>query len=336
MKKTAKKRHPLLTFFLVLLIIVLIVAVAVLYAVTHYVGKLDHQERQATSVTETSGDTVRQHYSTTESEDNAVTNILLIGVDNDYAPGMEELGNADGLIIASVNSRTKQVVLTSLMRDIRVQVPEKGRTKLTLTYHEGGVDELINTIEYNFDIPIDNYALFNYIGLVQIIDAVGGVTMDVTADEIYWMDSKIDNLCKLTGQSYDENKMTTDQAGTVTLNGIQTAAYLRIRYAGNNDFDRTERARNVVLELKNKAAQMSFSELNSLVDTVFPCIITDLSTSDVMSLMVKYPLILKYDMISDRVPIEGSYKLSNEGGNSYVEIDFDANREHLKETIYGE
>lgn len=322
-----KKKFTFWKLLLILLILAVIAAAGLYIAVTHYVSKLNFED--------TSGE---DNFSIVDSLADGATgvkNILLIGVDNDYAPGMDELGNADGLMIASINPKTRQVVLTSLMRDIRVQVPDSYKTKLTLSYHYGGTQQLIDTIEYNFGVPIDNYVLVNYISVVNIVDAVGGLTMDVTADELYWMDDKIRSVCDLVGASYEDNMLSTDQAGELELNGIQTAAFLRIRYAGNNDFERTERARRVVLGLKDKAAAMSPTELDSFANTVLPYITTDLTQTDIISLLLRFPAMIKYDMISDRIPIEGSYWFTNDDNGSFVDIDYDVNKEHLQSSIYG-
>ena len=322
-----KKKFTFWKLLLILFILVVIAAAGLYIAVTHYVSKLNFED--------TSGEDSFSIVGSLADDATGVKNILLIGVDNDYAPGMDELGNSDGLMIASINPKTRQVVLTSLMRDIRVQIPDSYKTKLTLSYHYGGTQQLIDTIEYNFGVPIDNYVLVNYISVVNIVDAVGGLTMDVTADELYWMDDKIRSVCELVGASYEDNMLSTDQAGELELNGIQTAAYLRIRYAGNNDFDRTERARRVVLGLKDKAAAMSLTELDSLANTVLPYITTDLTQADIISLLLRFPALIKYDMLSDRIPIEGSYWLTNDENGAFVDIDYDANKEHLQSSIYG-
>ena len=321
-----KKKFTFWKLLLILLILAVIAAAGLYIAVTHYVSKLNFED--------TSSEDKFSIVGSLADGATGVKNILLIGVDNDYAPGMDELGNADGLMIASIHPKTHQVVLTSLMRDIRVQVPDSYRTKLTLSYHYGGTQQLIDTIEYNFGVPIDNYVLVNYISVVNIVDAVGGLTMDVTADELYWMDDKIRSVCELVGASYEDNMLSTDQAGELELNGIQTAAFLRIRYAGNNDFERTERARRVVLGLKDKAAAMSLTELDSFANTVLPYITTDLTQTDIISLLLRFPALIRYDMISDRIPIEGSYWLTNDANGSFVDIDYDANKEHLQSSIY--
>ena len=322
-----KKKFTFWKLLLILLILAVIAAAGLYIAVTHYVSKLNFED--------TSSEDKFSIVGSLADGATGVKNILLIGVDNDYVPGMDELGNADGLMIASINPKMHQVVLTSLMRDIRVQVPDSYRTKLTLSYHYGGTQQLIDTIEYNFGVPIDNYVLVNYISVVNIVDAVGGLTMDVTADELYWMDDKIRSVCELVGASYEDNMLSTDQAGELELNGIQTAAFLRIRYAGNNDFERTERARRVVLGLKDKAAAMSLTELDSFANTVLPYITTDLTQTDIISLLLRFPALIRYDMISDRIPIEGSYWLTNDANGSFVDIDYDANKEHLQSSIYG-
>ena len=263
----------------------------------------------------------------------AVTNILLIGVDNDNMAGMNDLGNADGLILVSINKGAKEIILTSFMRDIKVELPEGGYSKLTYSYHKGGTAMLIETIEKNFGINIDNYVLVNYLNVVEIVDAVGGITMDVSADELYHMEIKIRNINGLLGLDANANMIPPENAGTLTLNGVQTAAYLRVRMAGNNDVERTERARNVILKLKDKLLDMSISELNSFANTALPCITTDMDQGDILSLLMGAMKYMNYDMLSNRVPADDSYYYSQDG-NAYVIIDYDVNRAALQEIIY--
>lgn len=264
-----------------------------------------------------------------------VTNILLIGVDNDNLEGLEDRGNADGLMILSVNKGTKQVVLSSLMRDVKVSVPGVGyKTKLTLVYHYEGLGTLIDTIEQNFGIPIDNYVMVNYLRVVDVVDAMGGIELEVNSDELYWMKPKIINLNELLGQDADANLIDPSQAGTLTLNGIQTAAFLRIRYAGDGDFDRTGRARTVLMALADKAKELNVVEIFSLADRVLPQITTDLSQSGALSLLLNMPKYLGYDMVSNRIPIDDSWYFENSNNGSFVIIDLPVNREFLYRSIY--
>lgn len=264
-----------------------------------------------------------------------VMNLLLIGVDNDYYDGMNDRGNADGLMILSVNKSTKQIVLSSLMRDVKVSVPRAGyKTKLTLVYHYEGLETLIETIEQNFGVPIDNYIMVNYLSVVDIVDAMGGIELEVTSDELYWMEPKIKNLNMLLGQDENANLLEPSQAGTLTLNGIQTAAFLRIRYAGNGDFDRTERARTVLMALADKARKLKITEMVELADRVLPQITTDLGQTKIFSLLINLPKYLGYDMVSNRIPIDGSWYFENNSNGSFVIIDYPVNREFLYRSIY--
>lgn len=264
-----------------------------------------------------------------------VMNLLLIGVDNDYYDSMNDRGNADGLMILSVNKSTKQIVLSSLMRDVKVSVPGAGyKTKLTLVYHYEGLETLIDTIEQNFGVPIDNYIMVNYLSVVDMVDAMGGIELEVTSDELYWMEPKIKNLNLLLGQDGEANLIDPAQAGTLTLNGIQTAAYLRIRYAGNGDFDRTERARTVLMALADKARGMKMTEMLGLADRVLPQITTDLSQTRTLSLLMSLPKYLGYDMVSNRIPIDDSWYFENNSNGSFVIIDYPVNREFLYRSIY--
>lgn len=352
-----KKRHPLLPLWIVLGCVVLLLGAGFLIF-NHYYGKLDTDKpepltpstpgledeawKQGLSEDELQSmdEALRQNLEAGVDGDFSgkhVKNILLIGVDNDYVGGMDKLGNADGLIIVSINEDTKRVVLNSIMRDSFVAVPDRYNTKITLTYHFGGVDLLLETLEANFGIPIDNYVLVNYLNLIDIVNAMGGVEMDVTAQELYWMQPKIENLNGLLGRDEETDVLPTSMAGRLTLNGIQTAAYLRIRYAGNGDFDRTGRARDVVLALKDKAAAMSVKQLNELADVVLPCVTTDLSQGEVLSLLLNAPKYMKYEMESNRIPIDGAYSLSdNTSAGSVVVIDYPMNKKFLYDSIYGE
>ena len=264
-----------------------------------------------------------------------MTNILLIGVDNDNLSGLDDRGNADGLMILSINKNTKQVVLSSLMRDILASVPGEGyKTKLTLAYHYAGTQALIDTIETNFGVPIDNYIMVNYLSVIDIVDAVGGLELELTQDELYWMQPKIQNLNTLLGQDENANLIDPSQEGTLLLNGIQTAAFMRIRYAGDGDFDRTERARTVLMALADKARDLKMTEMLSLADRMLPQITTDLSQTRILSLLMSLPKYLGYDMVSNRIPAGDSWYYDNNSNGSFVVIDYSVNREFLYRSIY--
>lgn len=260
-----------------------------------------------------------------------VMNILFIGVDNENLNTMQKRGNADGQLLVSINNTTKQVVMTSFMRDLSASVGDAYRTKLSRIYHNGGVQALLEAYEHNFNIHVDNYILLNYLDLINIIDAFGGVTLDVSQEELYYMGFKIKSLNSFLGRPIPTDLIDTKDAGVMTLNGVQTVAYLRIRNTKGADAARTERLRKVAMQLKEQAQQMSLKELDTVVTKILPNIETDLSQTTILLLMKNAFSILKYEFITQRIPIEGTYDLSNP---AFVTIDFKKNNEFLYYTIY--
>ena len=320
-RKKKKRRKVIVTVIMAIILVLVILFGAFFMLFEHYYSKMNFLN--------VAGDGNTDYVAPTSG----VYNVLLIGVDNDNLPGLDELGNADGLVILSINKTTRQVVMTSLMRDIYVSIPDQFNTKLTMSYHYGGVPMLIDTIEANFGVPIDNYALVNYIDVVNIVDAFGGVEIDLREDEIYAMEGKIANVNVLMGLDPSANAISQSQAGPITLNGVQTAAYLRVRMAGHGDYERTERARRVLGQLVEKARGMSVSELNDMADVVLPCITTDLTEGQILSLLVNAPQYMKYEMVSSRIPIEGSSYGADMNGY-YLIVDYEVNREYLYNSIY--
>lgn len=268
-------------------------------------------------------------------DDDGVTNILVIGADNDVGSGMDSPGNSDGMVIVSINNSSREIVLTSLMRDIRVIKSNGYATKLTIAYHDGGPELLIDCIESNLSIEIDNYVRVTYPDVVKIIDAAGGVEMELYEDEIYHMQEKIEAVSKTVGVYWGDHMIPLDQAGTHHLNGVQAAAFMRVRLAGNGDYERTERARRVLMGVKDNVARMNLVQLASFADVVLPCITTDMTQDDIAGHLTRLLKYLKYDFVSNRIPVDDSFTYSNDG-NAYTLIDFDVNRQHFFETVYTE
>lgn len=267
--------------------------------------------------------------------DDGVTNILLIGADNDVGSGMDSPGNADGLVIVSINDAKKQITLTSLMRDIRVIKPNGHATKLTIAYHDGGPELLIECIERNLEIDIDNYVLLTYHDIVKIVDAAGGIDMELYEDEIYHMQEKIEAVSKTVGVYWGDHMIPVDQPGVHKLNGIQAAAFMRVRMAGNGDYERTERARRIILGLKDNVDRMNLVKLASFANEVLPCITTDIAQDEIAGHIVRLGKYMNYEFVSNRIPVDDSFSYSNDS-NGYTIIKYDINRDHFYDLVYTE
>ncbi len=263
-----------------------------------------------------------------------VLNILLIGSDG-LNPNDSSLANADGILLVTLNPGTRELIFTSFLRDTRVRVKDAYYDKLTSVYHEGGVELLREAIEDNFGIHTDYYALFTYQDVIDLVDLLGGVTLDLSFEEIAFMDPKIWSLSHLTGTDYKENAISVDQAGTLTLNGVQAAAYIRIRPdEGHYDVGRTARARKLVSLILQKFAHADTGELLSFGKAFYRRLDNDIPNLLVVRLGMNLSDLRGYQLVYDRIPIDGSYDSGNSGMGYFVYPDLEVNRQHLQDSLY--
>ena len=135
----------------------------------------------------------------------------------------------------------------------------------------------------------------------------------------------------MLGRPLETDQIDPGKEGVMTLNGVQTVAYLRIRNTEGVDAARTERLRKVIMKLTEKARQMNFKELDELATKILPNIETDLSQKTTLLLLKNALSLLKYEFVSQRIPIDGTY---NYEGNAFVTMDIKKNNEYLYYTIY--
>ena len=220
------------------------------------------------------------------------------------------------------------------MRDTKIRQPNEYEKKMTQISHAGGAELLIEAIEQNFGIHIDNYLLVNYLDVIDIVDALGGFDIELSADEIQTMAGKISNIEKLSGRPIGKNALRPEQAGLLHLNGIQVASYLRIRPASTNyDSGRTARARKVVTLILEKVKAMSTEEKSAFADKFIPKIETDMSDADILAFSMSASTFMDFELYSAKIPLDGAYKDSNDG-NAYIIPDFEINNKYLYESIY--
>lgn len=207
------------------------------------------------------------------------TNIALFGVDN-RSNGNYDSGNSDSIMIASINNKTKEVKLVSVYRDTLLDVGDDSYRKCNYAYNHGGAEAAINMLNTNLDLDIENYVAVDFYALVEAVDALGGVEIDVTAQEAQVMNaSYIDPTSQITGI-----KSSHVSPGLQTLDGVQAVSYCRIRYTAGDDFKRTERQRTVLTKLAEKANDANLLQLNSLINAVFDDVSTSLKLSQIISL----------------------------------------------------
>ena len=262
-----------------------------------------------------------------------VTNILLIGIDSRRNV---TAGLSDVMMVVSICPDTKSIVLTSFLRDIYVAIPGHSPNRLNVAYALGGPSLLVETIEKNFGLRIDRYAMVNFYTFVDAVDSIGGVSIYLTDAELSVINSHIYYTNKIVNNVYDRtNEIENKGAGYYELNGVQALGYARIRKIGS-DFARTNRQRNIVGAVINKAKGLSPSEWNSLLNKILPCIKTNLTESDLLSMLINAASYIKYDLKSISTPPPDNFKYMRIDGRSVIGVDLTQVRAHLKNNIYPE
>lgn len=267
------------------------------------------------------------------SNDN-VTNILIIGEDiRDTTSGTN--GNTDVMMLCSINNETKQVTLSSLMRDMYVEIADTGGTyaKLNSAYATGGAELTMKTLKNNFGIDVDRYVLFNFYTFIDIVDACGGIDIRISDDEAIGMQAPMAEQNK-----YLKNAKGTDyftKGGAYHMNGNQALGYARLRYVGNADFERTERQRRVVTKIAEKAKGMSLVELSDLLDKVLRELKTNLTDGEIAYLLYNSADLLSYDINQLRIPADGMYANEMIRGEAVLTVDLANCIKLFQETVYG-
>ena len=214
------------------------------------------------------------------------TTVAFFGVDNRSA-GHYEGGNSDSIMICTINNDTKEVKVASVYRDTVLDVDGKGTyKKCNYAYNHGGPEEAINMLNLNMDLDIQKYVAVDFFALAEVIDAFGGIDLDITEEEAYHMNSGGD-MCYIweTATSAGVEVPPDVTPGTaVHVNGVQAVAYARIRKTSGGDFARAQRQRIVLEKVVEKAQNANIFTLNKVADAAFDDVGTNFTLNQILSL----------------------------------------------------
>lgn len=321
-KKRRRKKHRLRKFLIAVVLIIALLGVGLYQLVGAVYGKMNYKELPAVAAE--------------PMKEDGVVNILLIG--NDSRENGED-GRSDAMILLSISSRTKTIYMTSLLRDIYVDIPGHDGNRLNAAYAFGGAELLMKTIEHNFGIPVNRYMLVNFEAFANLVDAVDGIELELTRDEIEYVNGYLVEYNMLTGREQGTDNMDLSVAdngpAVVHLNGPQALAYSRNRYLGT-DFGRTERQRKVLTAVIGKLPGAVLTNAGGLIDSLMPNLTTNLTKNECFSLSLMAGKLLTYDIVSDNIPQPDTYRDVTIRQMQVLEVDFETNIRYLREKIYGE
>lgn len=206
--------------------------------------------------------------------------IALFGVDS-REDQLEKGTRSDCIMLAIIDQKTKAVKLVSVYRDTYLQIGSRGLDKVTHAYAFGGAELSMSTLNTNLDLNITEFATVNFDSLVDIVDAIGGVKINIESAEIKYLNDYISATSQIVGKKSSQITKT----GTQNLDGVQAVAYARIRYTSGGDYKRTERMRTVLTAITDKAKTLGVGELNKLAKTVLPKIYTNINPDEIISMI---------------------------------------------------
>ena len=259
-------------------------------------------------------------------------NILLLGTD---AGDPEQPGRTDTMIIASVNVHTGDIKLTSIMRDTYVKIDGHGSNKITSANWFGGVDLAIKTVNEAFDMNITHYAMVDFSSFAYIVDALGGVELAVTENEMKYVNQLMADMRVLYPNIELEKNDLTEFGESVHLDGMQTLAFSRIRKL-DSDYQRTGRQRQVLNAILQKLRSVRDpGTLYSLFDIGLSYTRTSLSATDIAQLVMKV-IMSGADFEELRLPADGAYTSERIKDMDVLNPNLEKNAQILHNFIYGE
>ena len=228
-------------------------------------------------------------------EEETITNILLIGQDS--LKGKRE--RSDTMILITVNQEKNTITLTSFMRDMYVKIPGYYNEKINSAYMLGGMDLLNETLYQNFGIVVDHNVEVSFGQFRQIIDYLGGITLEIDAKEAAFINYA--------------NGIKSIQAGEVHLDGNCALAYARYRDKAAGDFARTERQRKTINALIQQYKNANLSTMIGITNELMGMITTNMTKSEILNYAVEFfPMLATAEIISQRVPFDGKHTNGND------------------------
>ncbi len=226
--------------------------------------------------------------------------LLIVGVDTDD-PRIR--GRSDTMMLAVLDARNKQLKLISFMRDMYVQIPGHGHNRMNAAYVYGGAEALKNTLEKNFHVQADGYIAVNFAMMITLIDAIGGVDIEVEEQELKPLNGILEYYNYQNGKPEAEGRL--EQAGMQHLSGLQAMSYSRIRKI-DGDYERVGRQQRVMMAIFNRMKNMQPEELMDIMMQQIDFVATDVTIATAVSMMQDVVAMDTIDTRYLRIPVSRS------------------------------
>ena len=263
-----------------------------------------------------------------------ITNILLVGTDGEY---VEKGNRSDSVMLVTIDSKNKDIKISSIARDTYVDIPGYSTEKLTHAYAYEGIDLLKEVFKVNFDLDIDKYIAVNFVSFMEIIDELGGVEVNVEEKDIKEINKYIDACYGYYKDKDEKDKEYITESGVQRLNGYQALAFSRIRYT-DSAFHRDNRHREVAESVYKEFAQKGVDTYKRCAEIILNNTKTNISPMEMMNLAYTVLKINDKNIEQFQFPLEeyrNGHIISKEKG-WVLEWDKEPNLEAWHKFIFGE
>ena len=263
-----------------------------------------------------------------------ITNILLVGTDGEY---VEKGNRSDGMMVVTIDSKNKDIRISSIARDTYVDIPGYSTEKLTHAYAYEGIDLLKEVFKVNFNLNIDKYIAVNFVSFMDIMDELGGVEVNVEEKDIKEINKYIDACYGYYKNKDEKDKEYITKSGVQRLNGYQALAFSRIRYT-DSAFARDNRHREVAESVYKEFAQKGVETYKKCAEIILNNTKTNISPIEMMNLAYTVLKINDKDIDQFQFPLE-EYRnghIINKQKGWVLEWDKEPNLEAWHKFIFGE
>ena len=320
-KSKKNKKAKMITFAVEALILVVLLVVLYVLNRTERLSKVTYDdkvvEQSVNDLTEETLETMDQY-----------TNIALFGLDTRQAGSLGKGNRSDTIMIASINNKTKDVKIVSVYRDSYLNLANDKYRKCNEAYSIGGPEQAVAMLNMNLDLKIDRYMSVDFLAVSEVVDLLGGIEIDVDEYEIEHLNNYTVETSKVTGKSTTKLKST----GLQTLDGVQATSYCRIRYTKGDDFKRTERQREVLETIAQKAKTMSATKLDEIIKAVFPMCATNMTVDELLAIAKDG---LSYNIVDTTgFPFDAKTGSVGSAGSCVIPIDMEKNVSQLHKYLF--
>ena len=320
-KSKKNKKAKMITFAVEALILVVLLVVLYVLNRTERLSKVTYDdkvvEQSVNDLTEETLETMDQY-----------TNIALFGLDTRQAGSLGKGNRSDTIMVASINNKTKDVKIVSVYRDSYLNLANDKYRKCNEAYSIGGPEQAVAMLNMNLDLKIDRYMSVDFLAVSEVVDLLGGIEIDVDEYEIEHLNNYTVETSKVTGKSTTKLKST----GLQTLDGVQATSYCRIRYTKGDDFKRTERQREVLETIAQKAKTMSATKLDEIIKAVFPMCATNMTVDELLAIAKDG---LSYNIVDTTgFPFDVQTGSVGSAGSCVIPVDMEKNVSQLHKYLF--